>query len=930
MAGLEFRLLGPVEARHGGRVLEPTTAQQRCVLAALLLDLGRVVSADRLTAALWPAEPPRSAQNTLRVYVTRLRRLLAADPSVRLETVGSGWRLSCARDRVDLYRFRDLVARARGAAPAEARGLLAAALALWRGPALADLPAERWRGVQCAALEEERLAAVEDRVACGLAAGEAGEAVPELSALLAEHPTRERLALLLMSALDAAGRGAEAVETFHRTRTVLREELGVDPGPELQREFQRLLAAPGGRRGEPVPRQLPGDLAAFAGRADAIARLDELLERSGGAAFAVALDGLPGVGKTTLAVRWAHRVEDRFPDGTLYANLRGFGAAGPRDPAEVLQEFLHALGVPAARVPTGLDARAAHFRSVLAGRRLLLVLDDVRDEAQVRPLLPSAPGCAAVLTGRAPLTGLAARQGVLRVRVEPVGPSEALDLLARRLGERVRGDAAAERIIAGCAGLPLALSIVAARADESPFALAAVAGELETAALDAFADLDADTDLRTVFSWSYGALGPAAARLFRLLGLHWGPDFTVEAAASLAAVPVPEARRLVMELRRMQLLGEAGPGRFGFHDLLAAYAAELAAAEESEAGRREALRRLLDHYLHGARRGADLLNQFREPGAIGEPAPGAVPVAHAGRDAAMAWFDREHPVLTAAVAAARDRGFDSHAWLIAWSLMPYLRKQGLGTQWIATAAAGVAAATRAGDAEALAMAVQGLAAAHTWYGDRGTARRHLAEALRRYEALGQRVGQASVHSVMCKLAAGEEDFAAALPHAVESLRLYREAGAAWGEARALNNVGYCLARLGELGPALRRCEEAIAVFAGLDDPAGAAGAWESLGLVHSLSGRHDRAAECMERSSAASLACGEKQQAAVALIGLGENRLATEDRDAAARAWEAAVRLLEELRDPGAAGVRERLAALRADREAAVGRGPGGRAAGER
>jgi DNA-binding SARP family transcriptional activator/Tfp pilus assembly protein PilF len=919
MGSIQFRLLGPIEVVQDGKAANPTTAQQRCVLALLLLDLGRVVPAERLIAALWPVDPPVSAQNTVRVYVTRLRRLFAADPSVRLETIGRGWRLTCDRNRVDLYRFRELAARAHGQGAPDARDLLTEALGLWRGPALADAASEHWRESHCAGLEEERLAAIEDRIALDIDSGAAPAVVPELSVLIAEHPTRERLTRLQMSALHDCGRTAEAIVLYHRTRTVLREDLGVDPGSELQSEFQRLLGAPATRRVrdmvDPIPRQLPGDLAAFVGRADALSHLDELLDDEG--TFLVALDGLPGVGKTTLAVHWAHRVGDRFPDGTLYANLRGFSSSGPRDPAEILQEFLHALGVPASRVPTGLDARAAHFRSTLSGRRILLVLDNARDEAQVRPLLPSTPGCGVVVTSRHQLTGLSARQGALRLRIDVVEQSEALDLLAKRLGARRvhREPEAASRIVNGCAGLPLALAIVAARADESnDFALASVAAELETAksALDTFESLDTSADLRTVFSWSYNALSANAARLLRLLGLHWGPDFTVEAAASLAASPVQDTRRLVRELCRTRLLGEHRPGRFGFHDLLAAYAAELAATQETEAARREATRRLLDHYLQGVHTAAELLGRHRRHDPVEPSAPGAIGVDHGDLDHAMHWCATELAVLTTSVSAAHARGFDAHAHQIAHRLMPYLRKQGLGTPWLETTQLAAQAATRTGDPRAQANAHFGLAAAQIWYGDSETARTHLTEALRHYEALADHQGQANIHTMLCKLASAEEDFAAALSHATDALEWYRRAGAGWGEARTLNNIGYCHARLGRPRLALEFCEEAIAVFSGVDDPPGMAGALESLGAAHALDGRHDRAIDAHRRSIDMALKHGEKQIAAAALVSLGDSHLALDEREATIQVWEEALVLLEDIRDPNAETVRAKLAALSA------------------
>ena len=436
MAGIEFRVLGPVEILHDGELLGPTTAQQRCVLAMLLLDLGRVVSTGRLISALWATGPPASARGSVRVHVTKLRKLLAADPTVELATVGEGWRLTSDPERVDLYRFRDLVARARSGPVEEAGTLLREGLALWQGPALADVAGDWLTGAVVEGLEDERLAATEDRIASDLRSGDRG-LVPELSVLAAEHPLRERPAQLLMSALHRSGRTAEGLEVFQRTRKRLIEELGIEPSAVLRQQHQQLLHGSEEVEADAsddatLPRQLPGDVAVFAGREPQLSRLDEMLDRAEqeGRTLVTSIAGIPGAGKTTLAVHWAHRIADRFPDGQLYLNLRGFEASGEAvDPAEAVLRFLDALGVAADRIPAEADARSALYRSLLADRRMLIVLDNARDEAQVRPLIPGSTGCCLIATSRTELTGLAARHGAHQLTLDGFDPAEARELL---------------------------------------------------------------------------------------------------------------------------------------------------------------------------------------------------------------------------------------------------------------------------------------------------------------------------------------------------------------------------------------------------------------------------------------------------------------------------------------------------------------------
>jgi pentatricopeptide repeat protein len=935
VAGIEFGLLGPVEILQDGQRKGPTTAQQRCVLAMLLLDLGRVVSTGRLVSALWDASPPASARNSVRVHVTKLRKLLAADPTVEIVTVGEGWRLACDRERVDLYRFRDLV-RAGGEGAEETGRLLREALSLWRGPALADAAGDRLVRAVAEGLEDERLAAVEDRIAWDLRSGADRGAVSELSVLVAEHPLRERPAGLLMSALRRGGRVAEGLEVFHRMRKRLVEELGIEPSAALRNEYQRLLRTadegedPPGEA--PLPRQLPGDVAVFAGRAAHLSHLDGLLDRAtrAGTMLVATVAGIPGSGKTTLAVHWAHRVRDRFPDGQLYVNLRGFDASGDAvDPAEAVLQFLGALGVPAAAIPADTDARSAMYRSLLADRRMLVVLDNARDEAQVRELIPGSAGCCVLVTGRTELAGLVAR-GAHPLALDVFDPAESRDLLMRRLGPaRVRREPeAAAQIIERCAGLPLSLTMVAARAAVQPdFALASLAAELESSevVLDAFESPDATIDLRTVFSWSYLRLSTEAAQLFRLLGLHWGPDFGAGAAASLAGVPVPAVMRWLRELCRMQLVAEHAPGRFDLHDLLAAYAAELAEAIDDPQTRWEATRRVLDHYLHTADAAARLLAPHRRPIRIDEPVAATVVDAPEGKDGALAWFDAERPALVRSLHSAPDGAHrpmaDRYRWQLAWFLSTHQRRMGLGAEWIATQRLAVSAAHRTGDTLAKAVAHHGLAAAHVRFGDHEEAESHLRAALRHFEELGDRGGQANVHAELCLIAEAAQDYAAAFASAQRSLDMYREDGNEHGQVRALNNIGYIHAANGEHARALEAIRHALRISREIGDADGEATILDSLGFTYTGLGEYDRAIDCYRKAAALLHQCGERVRAASALDRLGDAHLAAGDRAAASGVWRRALRVFDDLGHPKAETLRAKLIAMTTPRRRADGGG---------
>jgi tetratricopeptide (TPR) repeat protein/transcriptional regulator with XRE-family HTH domain len=661
-----------------------------------------------------------------------------------------------------------------------------------------------------------------------------------------------------------------------------------------------------------VPRQLPADVIGFAGRAGPLRRLDALLTDGPDAPGAVvisAIAGSAGVGKTALAVHWAHRVADRFPDGQLYVNLRGYGpATEATEPGTALRGFLDALNVPAPRIPSDADARATLYRSVVADRRMLVVLDNARDPEQVRPLLPGAPGCRTLVTSRSRLTGLVATEHADPLLVDLLSPREARELLRRRLGAPAvdTDPAAVDEVIDRCARLPLALAVVAARAATHAVRLPALAAELRDARgrLDAFATGDAASDLRAVFSWSYDRLSAAAARMFRLLGLHPGPDLSAAAAGSLAGVGTGHARALLDELAWAHLLTEQTPGRFAFHDLLRAFAVE---SMDRDAERGGALARLLDHYLHTAHGAATRLHPLRRRFSLGRPRPGVTAEVLGDEVEALGWLATEHAVLVAAVRLAETAGCDRHAYQLAWCLTDYLDWRGHWRDWAATQAAALRAAERLGEPAAQVLAHRGLAGASAREGDYGTAHGHLARALELLEGQGDPAAQAQVHLNLGTVAGRQRRHAAAVEHGLRSLELYRAADDPVGEGDALGAVGWSYSLLGEHDLAVEYCRQALAVHRQLGNQEGEAAALDSLGHAYHHLGRHSRAVESYQQAIELCRTLKNRYYEAFSLHHVGDTHAAAGDPDAARRQWRLAVEILDELGHAEAGEIRAKL-----------------------
>ncbi len=674
-----------------------------------------------------------------------------------------------------------------------------------------------------------------------------------------------------------------------------------------------------------VPRQLPSGVAHFAGRGAELAALDAVLGGGAGGGPGVvisAIGGTAGVGKTALALQWAHQVADRFPDGQLYANLRGFDAGGgqPTDPADVLRGFLDAFGVHPERIPPDTESLAALYRSVLAGRRMLVLLDNAADVAQVRPLLPASPECLVIVTSRRELSALAAREGALLVQLDVLSAQEANELLVARLGaERAAAEPWAVTELASlCARLPLALSVIVARAAAAPrLPLAALAAELTELGgrLDALDVGDPAANVRTVLSLSYRHLPDPAARMFRLLGLHPGPDISAAAAASLAGRPAADARVALRDLVRASLLNETVPGRYAFHDLLRAYAAEQSALTTSAAGVENTTRRTLDHYLHTAHHAHVVLYPGRELMALPPAAAGVGAESFGGKASALAWLEAENQVLLKIVALAASAGYDAHAWQLPVVLWTYHNVCGHWHDGARLHRTALAAAERCGDLSGQAFALRGLGSFAMSVGNFAEAHECLSSAQSAFASLGDDLGLARTDVILGQTLEYQGRYREAL--AVVSAALSLSSGCALEDpnmalvrASALNGSAWNNAQLGELSTARANCLQAIELCQAIGYSPGEAGTWDTLGVVDQRLGDHASAVTCFLNAITLDREMGNRYDLAMVLLHLGDTYALTGDGVGARAAWEESMLTLEVLHHPTAGEVRCRLGSL--------------------
>jgi len=884
---LRIQLLGPVRAWLGEEELDLGAPRQRVVFGMLAMRANRTVSRDELIDGIWGQDPPASAVNSVHIYVAGLRRALEPDrahraPGKALLAGAGGYLLRLESGQPDAEAFGQLLAAAR---EAQAVGELAAAARLhdaasklWRADPLSGISGP-WAEIERVRLRELRLTAVEERTEVMLARGRHAEAVAELSGLVAEHPLRERFRGQLMLALYRCERQAEALAVFADTRRVLVEELGVEPGPELRRLHERLLLADDAldlpaalEAARAGPAQLPADVDDFTGRAAELAQLDRLLPSTAMKIFTIS--GTAGVGKTALAVRWAHRIRGRFPDGQLYANLRGYDAGQPVPAGDALTGFLRALGTAAQDIPAGIDERAAAYRTLLDGRRMLVVLDNVATVEQVSPLLPGSPSCAVLVTSRDSLPGLVARHGARRLDLDLLPLHEAVDLLRALIGGRVAAEPGSAITLAQeCARLPLALRVAAELAVSRPsMPLSQLADELadEQRLLDLLdAGGDARTAVRGVFSWSYSHLATDAARTFRLLGLHPGPDIDAYAAAALAAATLGQSRRVLDLLARAHMIEHGHEGRCGLHDLLRSYAAQVASAEDSAGDRHAALTRLFDYYLATAAAAMDTVfpaERRRRP-----RVPAAATPAPAMTDSAEAriWLDTERVTLAAVIGYTATRGWPGYAIGLADTLFRYLDTGNYHADAVVLHSHARDAARASGDTGAEATALSHLGVAEWRRGRYEQAVGHLQQALTVFRAAGDRANEARALGNLGLIHWRQGSYNRAAGHHEQALAAFRELGDQAGVARALNNLGTVYQRQGRAEEAARHHEQALALFRAIGDQAGEARALNNLGSVEWQRGRCATAALWHEQALALFREIGDRFGEADALASLG-------------------------------------------------------------
>jgi DNA-binding SARP family transcriptional activator len=978
-------LLGPVDVFVAGSPAGISQPGLRILLAMLALSENRVVPVAALIDALWQEEASRQREKNLHVQVHLLRRRLAElEPDrskSRIATAPPGYVLALGDAELDVQSFATLASQGRALAgagnPAAASDLLGQALKLWRGPALGDVADACPRLVaEAAGLEEQRLAVLEDQADADLAAGRHADLAGRMPGLIAQFPLRERLRGQLMLALYRCGRQSDALAAYQQARELLRDELGLDPGTQLQSLQRQILAAdaaldyspatgpgvppgaegfggssplastavaPGRARaaeaaqppaagggvarrpdaedgvpspGNPVtPRQLPAGVRHFAGRDAELLELDCLLDEADetDAPGVVVITGTAGVGKTALALHWAHRVASRFPDGQLHINLRGYGpAAAPVTASEAIRLLLVGLGVAREQIPDTQDAQAGLYRSLMADRRMLIVLDNAHDPDQVRPLLPGGPGCLALITSRSSLSGLVADVSAKIVPLGLLAPLDAQALLAARLGaDRTAAEPApVQQIIKQCARLPLALAITAARAATQPaLPLAALADDLadEQDRLDALDTGEQATSVRAVFSWSYGQLSAPAARMFRLLGSHPGPDISAAAAASMTGLPRPQARRALAELAAASLLTERAAGRYVLHDLLHAYAAELPPDDGAEEERRPARIRLIDYYLHTAHAATLLLAPLGHPIVL-DSLPAEVTAERLTcHEEALAWFRTELHVLLAVVKLAAAIGLDAQAWQLPWTLRSFLDGQGLWQDWGAVNEIALAAAERLHDHTGLGWTHHRMAQVCSLSGEADAGLEHNARALEHFGLAGNMSGQGSAHLGMCISLARKGDHDTALRHGQQALDLFRRADDQIGEAYMLHLVGLELARLGSGEQGRDHCTQAVELYGELGDNGGLADAWHSLGTVHQRLGEYVEAIACFQQALMLSAELGDLWGQAYCLINVGDTHDEAGDVTAARETWQQALEMLGDLQHPDADRIRARL-----------------------
>jgi DNA-binding SARP family transcriptional activator len=999
---MRFRMLGPLEVQTREDWTSIGAAKWRAILARLLLNTGQIVSTDTLIDELWGDEPPARASNLVSIYILRLRRLIGDTDSKVVRTRSPGYQLRLGDDDLDTQRFGRLLSQGQQAltdgAAEQAAQQLTEALSLWRGAALADVPRSPFVDAEADRLDELRLAATELRIEADIARGRPRDVIPELRRLLADHPLKEELWLLLMRALDGAGRRAQALTVYDQARGVISGQLGVDPGPELQELFRRLLqadvqeppapvrpararpapkraapaaavppeppagtgtATPGGQAGpqtaapdtgaaEPVPdqalpddtppkspgsialgtveteedapdapdepvaaesrpMQLPADIVDFTGREIHVKQVCDLLstgaaEDNPGAVPVALIAGAGGLGKTTLAIHAAHRMRSAYPDGQLYVDLRG-SSPRPAAPADVLARLLRDLGVDGARIPASAEERAALYRTHLNGRRTLVVLDNARDAAQVRPLLPGSASCAVVVTSRSRLSDLV---GGGLVHLDVLDDGEALVLFSRIVGAdraAAEPDATAELLVT-CAGLPLAIRICAARlAARSGWTIRSLANRLN----DEHRRLDelkvGDLAVRASFEVSFASLpesvapgGVPLAHAFRMLGLGQAPSIGLSAAAAMLGQPEAEVADALEFLVDTHLLESASPDRYSFHDLLRMYAAERGLAEEPEQSRQAAVCRTAEWYLHTAGSADSVVTPWRERVPLGPVVTGIEPLTFRSAENALEWCEAERENLVPVTRQAAGYGCHEVAWKLPVVLLGCFDLLSYRAEWLATHQIALASARQAGDRHGEAWVLNDLGMVYSL--------QHTAEAIGYFEqalAIRRDIGDVRGEAISVNNLADTYIRLGRVAEGLDQLErapaVQRKAGYRYGEGVALNNLGEAYLELGRTAEAVECLQQARDVFVEANAPHGEDYALHNLARAFLDLGRPQDAVACFQHALTIRRAVGDRHSQALTLMFLGRAQRQVGDLSAARESWTSAYAIFDEMGD---------------------------------
>ncbi|MEJ3750857.1 BTAD domain-containing putative transcriptional regulator [Actinomycetes bacterium KLBMP 9797] len=915
--GLAVEVLGPLAVSVDGRPVA-VAGRLRAMLATLAMSAGEDVSIERLASGVWGDELPSDVRRTVQVYVTRLRRVIGAQA---IRTTPGGYRLEVDPDRVDAARFVRMLDIARSAAdPAAERAQLARALTLWRGTPFDGVRSSWLDSAVAPRLVERRVDAWERRIELDLAAGGGEELVAELRELTARHPLRERLWGHLMTALYRAGRQADALQAYQRLYRILTEDIGVEPGQAIRELHHKILSADptlevtadhpvsdlDPPRGPQPVSLLPRTVADFTGRTAEGDRLVAALTAVRPATTVCGIDGMAGVGKSTLAVHIAHQVSGSYPDALLFVDMHGHLAGRtPRTAADTLDHLLRVMGVPADRVPEELDERVARWRTLTMGKRILLLLDDVVDAEQVRPAIPGGAGCSVVITSRRRLTDLDLTHVL---SLDPMPASEAT-MLFRQASGVPAGDPGVAHVVDLCAGLPLAIWIAATRLRHRPaWNAVELAGRLRDEHRRLPELTVGDRGVAAAFTLSYRCLTTPQQRVFRALGVHPGQQVDARSVAASCALPVTATQPLLEDLVDAHLLAQPATGRYRLHDLLRVFASEQAARHPAE--RDATLRRVLDYYVAAAD-AADRRAYPHRPRLDMPTAPDSVPTFGSAGEA-LRWFDAELNAIAAATNLAYERGLDEYAWRIpvaAWGLF-CLRSQ--WTEWIDSHQTAIAAAERVGDKVALGQVLGGLGVAMQETGAYDAAAACYRRAIELRRDTGDVRGEANNLGNIAVVYAEMGQYEEAIDCAKLAAYLSRSSGDLARLAPVLNNLGEMRRRVGQFDDAVADLEEARAIARQVSSSRSEAIALGYLAAVHNDMKDFERAAALGQHALELLGQTNDRLRIADVLVALGHAARGLGDTYGARQHWQRSFEILTDLGHARASEVKELLASLRA------------------